>query len=603
MLTEGTLLDNRYRVVQRVGTGGMADVYLAEDTHLNRRVAVKVMHDRFAQDPEFVKRFEREASAAAGLQHKNVVGIYDRGLVDNMYFIVMEYLDGQTLKEIISAQGPLQPLQAIGVTEQILAAAKFAHQRDVIHRDFKPQNVIVDREGNIKVTDFGIAYQPASDVTQAGAMLGTAQYISPEQAQGKTPVAASDLYSIGAMLFELLTGRVPFTGDSSVAIALQHISAPPPRPSAYNPAVPQALDDVVLRAMAKDPNLRYRSADEFLLALKQAAVSITSGLAAGGQTEIQTAPLQAAALPAQPTAEDIAKKNRRRAYWIGGGLALLAAIAAAFFLLTAPAQVTVPYVIGSSLDDAQAKLVTAKLTSTSVKKRDVAPAGEVIAQDPSRGAVVDEGTSVLLTVSSGPGTVVVPDVKDLPEDRAIEKLQEVGLKAKVQGKNSSKVDKGSAISTVPKKGENAERGSTVDLFISDGPKQVKVPSVVGDSIDVAKGKLKDAGFEVEVTTRTSEKPEDEVIEQTPAAAAEADDGSTVKLVVASGFNTVPSVIDLTLEEATAKLQKAGFEVDYTEVNVTDADLDGKVQTQNPNANTQAKVGSTIKVEVGLFSGG
>src|SRR5436190_17952186 len=232
-----TVVDGRYKVLPRLGSGGMADVFCVQDEQLGRKVALKLLHRRFAADEEFVERFRREASAAAGLQHANVVGVYDRGEWDGTYYIAMEYLEGRSLKQLITERGPLPPLEAIDVAEQILRAARFAHRRGVIHRDIKPHNVIIDEEGRAKVTDFGIARAGASDMTETGSIMGTAQYLSPEQAQGHSVSARSDLYAIGIMLYELLTGRVPFDGDSAVSIALKQVNERPIPPSAVNRAV------------------------------------------------------------------------------------------------------------------------------------------------------------------------------------------------------------------------------------------------------------------------------------------------------------------------------------------------------------------------------
>src|ERR1700685_4402931 len=256
MIDPETLIDGRYRVISRLGSGGMADVYLAQDQLLGREVAVKVLHHHFAEDQEFVERFRREASSAAGLSHPNIVGIFDRGEWNGTYYIAMEYVPGRSLKTIVRERGALDPTAAIDIAVQILRAARFAHKRGVIHRDLKPHNVILDEEGRARVTDFGIARAGASDMTLTGSIMGTAQYLSPEQAQGLPVSAASDLYSIGVILYELLTGSVPFEGETAVAIAFKQFSPEPRPPSEVNPALPVALDAVVLRALAKDPAQR-----------------------------------------------------------------------------------------------------------------------------------------------------------------------------------------------------------------------------------------------------------------------------------------------------------------------------------------------------------
>src|SRR5690349_22708957 len=262
------VVDGRYRVLDRVGSGGMAEVYCAQDLQLGRKVALKILYRRFAEDREFVERFRREASSAAGLQHQHVVAVYDRGEYDGTYYIAMEYLEGRSLKSIIQQEAPLDPDRAIDLTIQVLRAARFAHRRGIIHRDLKPHNVIVDGEDRAKVTDFGIARAGASDMTQTGSIMGTAQYLSPEQAQGHAVSAQSDIYSVGIILYEMLTGRVPFEGECAVTIALKHVNERATPPSAYNPAVTPELEEVVMRALEKDPARRYPDADAFIAALQ-----------------------------------------------------------------------------------------------------------------------------------------------------------------------------------------------------------------------------------------------------------------------------------------------------------------------------------------------
>src|SRR5689334_16535575 len=269
-----TVVDGRYRVLHRLGSGGMAEVYCAQDLQLGRKVALKILYRRFAEDGEFVERFRREASSAAGLQHQHVVSVYDRGEYDGTYYIAMEYLEGRSLKTIIRQEAPLDPDRAVDLTIQILRAARFAHRRGIIHRDLKPHNVIVDEEDRAKVTDFGIARAGASDMTQTGSIMGTAQYLSPEQAQGHSVSEPSDLYSVGVILYELLTGRVPFEGESAVTIALKHVNERPVPPSAFNREVTPELEAVVMRALEKDPARRYRDADAFIAALEHSRAAM-----------------------------------------------------------------------------------------------------------------------------------------------------------------------------------------------------------------------------------------------------------------------------------------------------------------------------------------
>src|SRR3954453_13891865 len=346
-VAQGTVVDNRYRVQRRLGSGGMADVYLADDSQLGREVALKMLHRRFSRDREFVERFRREASAAAGLQHPNVVSVFDRGEYDGTYYIAMEYLPGRTLKDVIREKAPIDQLRAIAFAIQILQAAAFAPRRGVIHRDFKPHNVIVGADHRLKVTDFGIARAGASEMTETGSIMGTAQYLSPEQAQGQRVGAASDLYSIGVVLYEMLTGRVPFTGESAVSIALKHVSEEPPALRALRPGVHPRLEQAVGRALLKDSAQRYASADEFIAALEQGGPAIVSGDNSGGtSTFVPVAP---------PEERDV--RGRRWPFVVLAlvllGLALAAALLHPWSNAT---QVTVPKVTGQPVTRATAQL-------------------------------------------------------------------------------------------------------------------------------------------------------------------------------------------------------------------------------------------------------
>ncbi len=377
MIEPETIIDGRYRVISRLGSGGMADVYLAQDQLLGREVAVKVLHHHFAEDQEFVERFRREASSAAALSHPNIVGIFDRGEWNGTYYIAMEYVPGRALKAIVREGGPIEPLAAIDIVVQILRAARFAHRRGVIHRDLKPHNVILDEEGRARVTDFGIARAGASDMTLTGSIMGTAQYLSPEQAQGYAVSDSSDLYSVGVILYELLTGVVPFEGETAVAIAFKQVSAEPRPPSELNPALPPSLDAVVLRALAKDPAARYADADELIAALqleREALPAYTGAvmtLADGQPVETDPpAPYGAtgALLLAPPYSEegsaerDHAARRRRRMLWGLAGVAVVAIAVLLFFLLQpGSSTVAVPEVVGQSEQAAGATLRRAGL--------------------------------------------------------------------------------------------------------------------------------------------------------------------------------------------------------------------------------------------------
>ena len=342
-IARDTVVDERYKVLNRIGSGGMADVYCAEDLQLGRRVALKLLYRRFAEDAEFVERFRREASSAAGLQHPNVVAVYDRGEFDDTYYIAMEFLEGRSLKQVVRQDGALEPDRAIDLVIQILKAARFAHRRGIVHRDIKPHNVIVDDEGRAKVTDFGIARAGASDMTETGSIMGTAQYLSPEQAQGHPVDARSDLYSIGVVLYELLTGRVPFDAESAVTIALKQVSEEPTPPSQLNPAISAQLEDVVTRALQKDPAYRFADADEFIRALEQ-----VRGVPVGTGEYTRVAPHTGTypGLPAAVADLEAADRRNLRWLWILLTLLALAAIAVGAYLLLVPEKVAVPDVVG-----------------------------------------------------------------------------------------------------------------------------------------------------------------------------------------------------------------------------------------------------------------
>src|SRR5215207_282691 len=424
---KGTVIDERYQLSEKIGTGGMADVWLAEDTELDRNVAIKILHDRFAQDKEFVERFQREAQAAAGLQHPNVVGIFARGLFRDTYFIAMAYVDGPSLTDLV--KDGMGTKDAIDFTRHILNAARFAHRKGIVHRDLKPQNVLIDDEGRARVADFGIARAGEnSDITATGSVMGTAQYITPEQAQGKPTTPLSDIYSIGVILYEALTGRVPFQGDSAVAVALKQVSETPRRPSAINPEVPPALDAVVMRALAKDPEARFKDAEAFLKALDVAEKAPdrprpedTAAFAAvspgGERTDVREAE--------EEEYEDY--ERRRRGRWIVIALLVAAVAGLVAFALTRPDRVTVPNVIGQELGPATQLLEDEGFDADLNPVPSTAPRDTVIEQDPIPDEEVDEGSTVTLTISAGPASVTMPDIAGLTEAQATKRLTDLGL--------------------------------------------------------------------------------------------------------------------------------------------------------------------------------
>ena len=627
-LQADTLIDGRYRVLEKIGAGGMADVYCAEDTHLGRKVAVKLLHSRFAQDQEFVERFRREASSAAGLQHPNVVGVYDRGEYDDTYYIAMEYCEGESLKQVITREAPIDPQRAIAITKQILVASRFAHRRNVIHRDLKPHNVILDDEENVKVTDFGIARAGASDITEVGAIMGTAQYLSPEQAQGRPVTEASDLYSVGIVLYELLTGRAPFAGDSPVAVAMQHVNQPPPSPRELQPSVPAALEAVVMKSLAKDPAERYTDADSFIKALESVEAALqrgpvdTESTAVYAPVGVVSPPSAAPAAPAPPLAmpppvategppppppaigEPPPSEERRRNPWIVAAVVgALAAIAlGAFLLLSGGEKVTVPTVVGQTLPQATQRLDSAGLGVEVKRRSDQAPRDFVFEQSPNPGQEVDKDSVVTLFVSNGPTTVKVPDVVGLSDDDARRRLRRSDLRATIERESTTKVPEGTVIRTDPGPGRLIERDSSVTLIVSSGPGEVEVPNVVGEDQESAVARLREAGLSPIVRERSSSEPVDTVVDQSPAAGQQVDEGSTVTVFVSDGkVREVPDVTGLTQGEAEAELEDAGFNVSVRTRETDQPDEDGTVLSQSPGGGAERRESATVTITVGVLA--
>jgi beta-lactam-binding protein with PASTA domain len=615
---EGSTIDGRYRLLRRIGSGGMADVWLAEDQHLQRRVALKVLHGRFAQDREFVERFRREAEAAAGLQHPNVVAVFDRGDVEGTYYIAMQLLEGRSLKALID-QG-LAPEQAVALIRQVLEGAGFAHRHGVVHRDLKPQNVIVDDEGKVTVTDFGIARAGASEITQAGSVMGTPHYLSPEQAQGQDVTAVSDLYSIGVMLYEALAGRVPFEADSAIAIAMKQVSHTPQRPSSINPNVSPALDAVTMRALEKDPGQRFQSAEAFILALDAALRDPAAEH--GGTAAFAPLPPPVVtpeeAVAAEPDPEEAARRRRRRIIW---GLVAAAVLIGVLVGLALSRDTTteVPEVTGNELSVAVALLEQNgfKVGEVHRVEREVA-AGTVLEQDPSASPPASQASldcaflsffcskpKVTLTVSAGPGSAKVPGTAGLAQDEAVAKLEEAGFKTQVVQANSEQVEAGLAIHTVPSGGTTATRGSTVVLTVSKGAKLAKVPVLVGTQRSVAAQQIRGNGLVPSVEEEESPKPAGEVIRQSPSAGSALPRGSGVAIVVSEGEAQakVPNVIGKERAAAVSALREAGLVPTVQEQATEVPQQVGRVTDQFPPPGSEVKPKSTVTIVVGKAAPG
>ena len=628
----GSVFDGRYRIERKLGAGGMADVYLAEDQELGRRVAIKILNDRHAADDSFIERFRREAKNAAGLSHPNIVSIYDRGEAEGTYYIAMEYLDGRSLKELIVGRGPAPIKTAIDYARQILAAVGFAHKNGIVHRDIKPHNVLVSPESRLKVTDFGIARSGASQMTEVGSIIGTAQYLSPEQARGAPVDQTSDLYAVGIVLFEMLTGQVPFTGDTPLEIAMKHLSEVPRPPSELRPEVPHDLDSVVLRALAKDPHERYQSAEEMDADLARVAEGLPvdpdtetaatavlsgSGLMAAAPTSVisrsPTAATRAAPPGSTPPAgyygyEGPPRRRRPVWPWVLAVLLLIAAAGAAWFAYTkiqdqldANQPVPVPFVRGMTESLAVQKIRGAALVPQVGRDfSDSIPKGTVIDQSPQGGDHVSKHTNVQITVSKGKETVQVPSVIGLSRDAAITTLANAGLDPHAFDVNSSKVV-GTVTAQDPPAGKVVEKGSRVRVNVSSGPADVTVPSVVGLPFDEASRALRDQGFAVQRQDVDSDQDKGIVVDQSPSGSAAPK--STITLSVSKGptESAVPDVTSQDEDSARSTLEDAGFTVTVTRQNVSDPGLDGIVLSQSPTGSTKAPQGSTVRIVVGQLT--
>jgi serine/threonine-protein kinase len=602
-VSEGSVVDGRYRVLRRLGSGGMADVWLAEDAHLQRQVALKVLHRRFAQDREFVERFRREAEAAARLQHPNIVAVFDRGEFEGTYYIAMQYVDGPTLKALIDSG--LTTEQAVALIRQVLEAARFAHRHGIVHRDLKPQNVIINGEGVAVVTDFGIARAGVSEITQTGSVMGTPHYLSPEQAQGFDVTAVSDLYSIGVLLYEALTGRVPFEADSAVAVAMKQISQTPQRPSSINPQVSPALDAVVMRALEKEPGERFQSADAFIAALD--AAMREPGVPAGGTAAFAALP-PVVATPEEPQAEEEEKRN----WWPWALLAAAILVGVLVGLaLTRDTTTDVPNVTGKQLEFAIVQLERKGFTvgeEKFVERQTVK--NEVLEQEPLAEAAAEEDCSFLtffcskpkvnLTISSGPGSGDVPATAGLTQEEAEEKLEGAGFTVTVQRVNSDAVEEGLVTHSEPSAGDTATHGSEVTLFVSSGPKLAKVPVLVGTQRSVAVQQIRGRGLEPSVSEEESSSPAGEVIRQSPSAGSEVDPGSTVAIVVSAGKQQarVPNVIGKLRSEAVQALRDAGLTPTVEEEETEVPSKVGRTLDQFPPPGSEVEPGAAATIVVG-----
>ena len=564
----GRVFNNRYQITERIGIGGMAEVYRAQDNVLGRLVAVKVMLPQYAADPNFTQRFKQEAAAAANLQSPYIVNVYDWGQDEGTYYIVMEFVRGSDLKTAIIERGAINQRKVAEIGSQVCQALSVAHGLDIIHRDIKPQNIMVQPDGNVKVMDFGIARAKNSVMTQTSSVLGTAHYISPEQAQGKDLTAASDIYSLGIVLYEATTGQLPFDGPDAVSVALKQVNDLPVPPREINPDIDPGLEAIIMKAMAKNPAERFATANDMRLVLNDylagrpvalgngftsAETVVMGGIAGAGMGAAladgtQVMPGGAVKpVTTNPTSyrtggsgfnDDKKRNTKRTALIVAAVVVALAVVGVVVFSLLNASQSgsPVPSVVGKTQDEATQILQDAGFevgTISSAYDENVAT-GLVISQDPPADSKRPEGTKVNLVFSQGTKMVSVPDLTNMTSDQAREELQKYGLIPSAgTAEYSDTVEKDHVARQSPAVGESVAEGTTVEYYLSLGPEGTEVPYVVGQSEGDATATLENKGFHVSVEQRTSDEPAGTVISQTPSSGL-LKEGDTVNIVVSTG---------------------------------------------------------------------
>jgi serine/threonine-protein kinase len=628
-MPEPTVFNGRFELRRRLGKGGMAEVFLARDLQLDRPVAVKVLFPEFATDPNFVARFRREAQAAANLNHANIVSVYDWGQEHGTYFIVMEYVDGTSLADMLRTGGALTVDQATDVATDVAAALGHAHGAGMLHRDIKPGNILITPTGNVKVADWGIgrAMDAAveDNLTQTGAVMGTATYFSPEQAQGLPLDNRSDLYALGVVMYEMLTGRPPFQGDSPVAIAYKHVQEAPRPLRSVDLGIPPELEAITMRLLAKAPSERYRSADELRDDLQRLRsglpLSATAAAAAAATVAATTAVPVASQTQVVPAAEPYEppppEPPPKRSAWFVVALILLLLVLAGLLFLLARAlgigedddtpevvEVEVPRVVDLPVEQARQILTTAGFTivETPEEVADAAQVGIVIEQDPESGIRVEEGSEVEIFVGTQ-NLLPMPDVTGSTPDEAVAILRELGFTAtpSVAEEDNQDVEAGVIIRTEPPAGQQVAADAPVNFIVSSGPPPVPVPNVATLTESDAVDTIRAADLVPQVRQEASgEVNEGRVIRTEPVAGTPVEVGSTVVIFVSSGPQTVPvpDVVGFDEDSARSALEGAGFNVEVETESVPIADpTAGTVIRQSPQGNSQAEPGATVTITV------
>ncbi|GAA3535212.1 Stk1 family PASTA domain-containing Ser/Thr kinase [Amycolatopsis ultiminotia] len=635
------LLSNRYELGDTLGYGGMSEVHHGHDVRLGREVAIKVLRADLARDPQFQERFRREAQNAAALNHPAIVAVYDTGEANTdvgaLPYIVMEYVEGRTLRDIVKTEGPMSQKRAMEVMADVCAALDFSHRHGIVHRDVKPANVMITKNGAVKVMDFGIAramHDGQSAMTQTAAVIGTAQYLSPEQARGESVDARSDVYAAGCVLYELITGEPPFTGDSPVAVAYQHVREDPHPPSSVNPAVSPELDAVVLKALAKGPANRYQSAAEMRSDLVRTLSGQRPSAPMVMSEDERTQVMDADRRPAQryddygdePEEDPRAKRRRRIIFAVVAAVLVAGAVLMALWLGTDAFRNTdksaqIPSVVNQTVVSAKDQLQSAGFSSFGPNKQivcGVTPANpgdpsctedqidKVIAIDPAAGTTVATTTQITLTVGVRPGSVTVPDLNGKSPDEAKALLEQ--NKLKIGDTNQQTVDKesdvGKVVSQNPTANSSAAEGSTVDITVGSQVAYKQVPNTVGKDYTTAKQEIEDAGFQVQRQDQDSDKPKDQVIDQRPNG-GNLEPNGTVTLIVSKGQEEIqiPDLTGMTQDEATQTLQGLGWsgKINTQSTHVGTGQPDTVVK-QNPTSGSTISKDQTITLTI-LEDGG